>query len=260
MEELRPLSTAITPLWQLNQDRSARRKPAPCQSCSVAIEPLAPAALKAHPEVKLRNLVQNSTVRQSALRRRGARRRPNSRGKRRRLLFTGFQERRASAKARKYAERILLQAGMQMIERMQLLQQDVRKLVFVLRDAILGGSSLSADDLLALARAMVNDLTRTGVGLSRPETFPVYDDSKENLVRRLSWDIAGKDGSVSIVLEGWVVTAEWGTFGGRSARSTLVSVITTCCTSSQVEHIARTSCLKWGVSGTAVHRKQASGS
>ncbi|KAG3085046.1 hypothetical protein PC121_g5261 [Phytophthora cactorum] len=38
------------------------------------------------------------------------------------------------------------------------------------------------------------------------------DDDNESLVRRLSWDIAGKDGSVTIILEGWVVTAEWGAF------------------------------------------------
>ncbi|KAJ8574825.1 hypothetical protein ON010_g4387 [Phytophthora cinnamomi] len=209
VKEVRPLSSI--PLWQVKQDRAGQRIPAPCQTCSAAVEHLASLALTRHPEARLRKSIQNSTVRQSAFRRRGARKRPSSRSKRRCLLFTSFQERRRAAKVRKYAERILLQAGMQMIERIQLLQQEVRKLVFILRDAILGGSVLTANDLLTLARTMVIALTHTGVG-SRPDTFPASDDTKENTVRKLSWNITGKDGGVSIVVEGWVVTAEWGTF------------------------------------------------
>ncbi|KAE8888003.1 hypothetical protein PF005_g18429 [Phytophthora fragariae] len=211
VEELRPLSTTLIPLWQVKEDPYVRRKPTSCQTFAEMIKPLAPVSMKSHPEVRLKNSIQNSTVRNSAFRRRGARKRPNSRDKRRRLLFTGFRERRQCAKVRKCAERILLQAGMQMIERIQLLQQDVQKLVFSLRDAILGGSALTADGLLALARTMVNALTHQDVDLCS-QVSSVSDDTKENLVRRLSWDIAGKDGGVSIVLEGWVVTAEWGTF------------------------------------------------
>jgi hypothetical protein len=127
------------------------------------------------------------------------------------VLFTRFQRLRQRSKKRKDAERILLQAGMQLIDRMQLVQKDVRALVFLLRDAILGRSGLSTDDLLVLVGAMVKTLTRTSLG-SGDVITATSEDAKENAVRRLSWDVAGKDGGVAIVLEGWVVTAEWGTF------------------------------------------------
>ncbi|GMF44127.1 unnamed protein product [Phytophthora fragariaefolia] len=209
-EEILPMVTTLIPLCQVKQDQNDRIKPMR-QTCSVGVEHPPTAMKKSQSEVRLNNLIRNSIVRQSALRRKGARKRPNSRDKRRRLLFTDFQERRQYIKVRKYAERILLQAGMQLIERIQLLQSDVRKLVFLLRDAILGGSALSAEDLLCLAKTMLNSFTHTNAGL-RSDSPPVSEDAKETLVRKLSWDVAGNDGGVTIVLEGWVVTAEWGTF------------------------------------------------
>ncbi|KAG7376671.1 tyrosyl-DNA phosphodiesterase 1 [Phytophthora pseudosyringae] len=58
---------------------------------------------------------------------------------------------------------------------------------------------------------MVTALARTDVG-SCTDMSPASADTRENLVRRLSWDVAGRDGGITILLEGWVVTAEWGTF------------------------------------------------
>ncbi|GMF64562.1 unnamed protein product [Phytophthora lilii] len=98
----------------------------------------------------------------------------------------------------------------ELIERMQSIRKDVRTLVFLIRDAILGGSTLNADALLSLSRTMVQALTHPSVSLTSGSA--ASEDTRENLARKLSWDIAGKDGGITIILEGWVVTAEWGTF------------------------------------------------
>ncbi|KAL3671323.1 hypothetical protein V7S43_003253 [Phytophthora oleae] len=162
-------------------------------------------------EVKLKEFIQHPSVRRIVLRRRGARRHPSSRNKRRVLFFPVFQENKHYSKRRKHAERVLLRAGMQLIERLQLVQTDVRELVFFLRDAVLAGRTLSTDELLSLARTMVNSLTPPCTD-SSTNVSPPPDDTRENLVRRLSWNVAGRDGGVTVLLDGWVVSAEWGTF------------------------------------------------
>ncbi|KAG4057011.1 hypothetical protein JG687_00001388 [Phytophthora cactorum] len=204
LEAVRPASTTLIPLYQVKQDRAFREEISTNPTCAVTT------GFDSHPKVRFKDLIQYSKVIRSLFRRCGARRRLTSRNGRKRLLFTHFQEVRNDAKQRKYTERALLRAGMQLIELLHLLQKDVRGLVFLLRDAILGGIALSMSELLSLVRTMVKTLTHINLDSSASTSYP--DDDNESLVRRLSWDIAGKDGSVTIILEGWVVTAEWGAF------------------------------------------------
>ncbi|OWZ18977.1 Tyrosyl-DNA phosphodiesterase [Phytophthora megakarya] len=210
VETVRPVTPdGLIPLWQVKQDRIAHEEEAATrQLCGGTAQPQTE-VFEFHPQMRLKELIQHSNVRRSLLRRRGARRHPTWQNKQRGLLFSGFKERRHYAKLRKYAQCILLQAGMQMIDRIQILRKNVRELVFLLRDAVLGGHTLKADDLLSLAWTMVNALART---TESSDAFPGSEDTRENMVRRLSWDIAGKDGGAAILLEGWVITGEWGTF------------------------------------------------
>ncbi|KAG1698070.1 hypothetical protein DVH05_015553 [Phytophthora capsici] len=187
VEAVKPVSTAVPP---------CRDKITPTEG------------LREASEVRMKEIIQHSNVRRTALRRRGARRHPSSRNKK--FFFTGFQQLKHRSKRDEHAVRVLLQAGMQLIERLQLIQKDVRELVFFLRDAILSGHTLSPDELLSLARTMVDSLAPCTDSSTNALSPP--HNTRENVVRRLSRDVAGRDGGVTVLLDGWVVSAEWGTF------------------------------------------------
>ncbi|KAI9989865.1 hypothetical protein PInf_020156 [Phytophthora infestans] len=191
LEAVRPVSTTLLPLHQVKQDRAFREETSTNQSTTN------------HPLVRFKDLIQHFQVIRSRLRTR-------PRNKKKRLVFTRFQAVRRNAKQRKNTARVLLRAGMQLIELIHLLHKDVRGLVFLLRDAILGGNTLSICELLSLVRRMVKTLTHLNLDSSASASF--LEEDNESLVRRLSWNIAGKDGGVTVILEGWVVTAEWGPF------------------------------------------------
>ncbi|ETP50754.1 hypothetical protein F442_04022 [Phytophthora nicotianae P10297] len=205
---VRPASTTLIPLCQMKQVRAVRDEERTNQDFAETT------GFKHHPVVKCKDLIQHSNVIRSRLRRHRARRRLTSRIGGKRLLFTQFQKLRSDAKERKYTgkytERVLLGAGMQLINLIHLVHMDVRGLVFLLRDAILGGHTLSMCEILSLVRTMVTTLTYINFGSSAATSLS--EDDNESLVRRLSWDIAGKDGGVTVIQEGWVVSAEWGAF------------------------------------------------
>lgn len=158
-------------------------------------------------EVRKKYSIQLSNVAQALFRKR-ARQHATTQEKRLRLLAARFRKAQKDAKC---TERILLRAGFQLIERIRLVQENVRRLVCLLRDAVLGNNLVGMCDLLSIAKAMVKALAHTKVDTNLVPSSILQDDN-ENLVRRLSRNIAGKDGGITVVLQGWVVSAEWGTF------------------------------------------------
>ncbi|KAL7680800.1 putative pleckstrin domain-containing protein [Plasmopara halstedii] len=199
METVRPASTTLT------QSLKTTDEVLMCSKCIESTMYSTRAVCKRKPREKRKTPVHRFDVA-----RRRARLRLKTRPKRLRSLIARTKRPRHNATDRTNTLHILLRAGIQSIECIHLIQLDVRRLVFLLRDAVLGNHSVSMCDLLSIAKAMVVAMTHT-----KADTSAVLSSSSqaenENLIRKLSRDIAGKGGGVTVVLEGWVVTAQWGT-------------------------------------------------
>ncbi|KAL8020799.1 hypothetical protein Plhal710r2_c012g0055391 [Plasmopara halstedii] len=134
-------------------------------------------------ELDILEFRRKTPVQHFDLTRRRARLRLTTRPNRLRLLVAYTKRPHHNATDRTNTLNIFLRAGIQSIECIHLVQLDVRRLLFFLRDAVLGNHSVSICDLLSIAKDMVVSMTHT-----KADTSAVLSSwsqaENENLIRK----------------------------------------------------------------------------